>query len=112
MSSQLKRHRERNKGLRKLINGAYKGGLGIWLGLSNVFILAATIIFLICGYNFFTSTTADEHTFWGMCTVVAVLLQIGLKQWVWLEITRTSILTEIQSLKDIITEYEKPAKKD
>ena len=91
-----------NRGLGKLINGAYKGGLGVWLGLANVFILAATVIFILCGYKFFVVETAEEQVFWGLCTLGAILIQVALKQWVWLEIARTSIIREVLSLRRLV----------
>ena len=87
------------KGLFKLLHGAYQGGLAIWLSLANILILAATGLFLWCGYQFFTVETSNELIFWGLCTVTAILVQIALKQWVWLEIARSSIVQEIQELK-------------
>lgn len=90
------------EGLMALAMGAYKGGLGIWLSVANLIILIATGLFIWCGFRFFTADIVSEQTFWGLCTVVAIMAQIALKQWVWLEISRTSIVREIQELKALL----------
>jgi len=87
------------QGLFAMAAGAYKSGLGGWLVLINVIILLVTGLMFWSGYEFFVAETTDKSVFWGVCLVVTAMAQIAMKQWVWMEMNRSSILREVKRVE-------------
>lgn len=100
-----------NQGMFNLAIAPFKGGLGKWMVLVNIIILIVTAFMVWVGFMFFSSNDIDGRIFWGVWFVVAVIAQVGLKQWTWMEIHRNSLLREIKrveiSVERLIAKVEK-----
>lgn len=87
------------QGMFELVAGAFKNGLGIWVTIVNVIIFIVTGLILWSGYEFFVGVDLDTRVFWGVCFVITVSIQVALKQWVWMEMNRGSLLRELKRLE-------------
>ena len=87
------------QGIYEMMIASFQGGMGIWMWIVNFVILIVTGLMLWCGYEFFTATASEEHIYWGFCMVIAVMGQIALKQWAWMEMNRTSLMREIKRVE-------------
>jgi hypothetical protein len=88
-----------NEGLFDLALGSFKGGMGPWVIFANIFTLIATGLMLWTGYEFFTSEVVRDQIFWGVCLLLAVFAQVALKQWMFMEMNRSSLMREIKRVE-------------
>ncbi|MBL4940610.1 MAG: hypothetical protein JKY81_02980 [Colwellia sp.] len=88
-----------NEGLFDLVKGSYQGGLGRWMVAINVVILIVSAVMVWLGYQFFTTDNLEGHTFWGICLLLSVFAQVSMKQWVWMEMGRSSIMREVKRIE-------------
>ena len=82
-----------------MVKASYKGGLRRWMILINIVIIAVSAVMVWTGYRFFTSDNLDGYTFWGVCLLLSAYAQIAMKQWVWMEMGRTSLIREIKRVE-------------
>lgn len=87
------------QGLFELIAGSFKSGIGKWVILINVVIFIVTGLMFWAGYQFFTASEMSDQIFWGICLLLTTLVQIAMKQWVWMEMGRNSILREVKRIE-------------
>ena len=87
------------EGLMDLVFGSFKGGMGRWVIFVNIFTLIATAVMLWTGYNFFTATITQDQIFWGVCLLLSVFAQVALKQWLFMEMNRSSLMREIKRVE-------------
>jgi len=92
-----------NEGVSDLIVGSFKGGLKNWVIAANVITMLVTIVMLWVGYRFFTTEVIQQQLFWGICTILAVFTQVALKQWLWMEMNRSSLMREIKRVEIAVT---------
>ncbi len=86
-------------GMFGMVSKSYRGGLGKWMILATVATIVVSVAMVWCGYEFAVAEDLSERVFWGTCLVVSVSMQIALKQWSWMEISRNSLLREIKRLE-------------
>ena len=86
-------------GLFDLVFGSFKGGMRRWIIVVNIVIMIVTAVMLWTGYRFFTATVLQEIIFWGVCVLMAVFAQVGLKQWLFMEMNRSSLMREIKRVE-------------
>ena len=87
---------EDKQGVVGLLTNAFYSGLTGFLMLSNVLILVFTALLVWSGFRFFTSTSSEDMIFWGICCILSVQVQVALKQWLWTQIDRSSLLRELK----------------
>ncbi|MBB3167895.1 DUF6768 family protein [Simiduia aestuariiviva] len=87
------------EGMVDMVMGAFSAGLGRWVVLLNIIILIVTGVMFWTGYEFFTATALEERVYWGVCVVLAGMVQIAGKQWVMQEMSRGSLLREIKRVE-------------
>lgn len=87
------------QGLFDLVADSFKAGLGPWVVIINIVILVVTGLMIWSGYEFFTAEQIQDQVFWGVCLVISAMAQIAMKQWVWLEMYRGSLLREIKRVE-------------
>ena len=85
-----------------MITAAFYTGLGSWVAFANIFVLVTTALLIWCGYKFFTVTTLEDLVFWGICLIIALLAQVALKQWIWSQMDRGSLIREIKRLQRML----------
>jgi len=88
-----------NQGMISLSASALKGGLGNWLIVVFVIILIVSGFMIWFGYRFYVADNVDARVFWGVWFVAALGSQIALKQWVWMETNRVSLLREVKRVE-------------
>ena len=95
------------QGVVGLLTNAFYSGLAGFLMLSNVLILVFTALLVWSGFHFFTSTTSEDMIFWGICCILSVQVQVALKQWLWTQIDRSSILRKLKRTQRAIIAMDK-----
>ena len=86
-------------GLPDMVSAAWHGGLRRWIWITSIFLLPISAVMVWCGYEFFTAASSDDRIFWGFSTVLSAMMQIGIKQWQWMEMSRASTMREIKRLE-------------
>jgi len=86
-------------GLPDMVSAAWHGGLRRWIWITSIFLLPISALMVWCGYEFFTAASSDDRIFWGFSTVLSAMMQIGIKQWQWMEMSRASTMREIKRLE-------------
>jgi hypothetical protein len=81
----------------------YRGGMKRWVWLVNAIAVVMAGLMFWSAYEFFTATTGAEQGFWGICLVVTLQLQTGLKNWLFMEMNRSSLLQAIKRVEMLIT---------
>ncbi len=87
------------EGMFDLVFGSFRGGMGRWVIIVNIFTLLATGIMIWTGYEFFISEVVRDQIFWGVCLLLAVFAQVALKQWLFMEMNRSSLMREIKRVE-------------
>lgn len=93
---------EDKQGISGLLANSLYGGLGGWMMVANVFILLMTGLLLFSAFQFFNANSMENTLFWGICLVAALQIQIAIKQWLWSQMNRCSILREIKRTQRVI----------
>ena len=88
-----------DQGLFDMVKGSYKGGMARWMILINIVIILVSGVMLWTGYQFFTADNIEGYTFWGVCFLLSAMAQIAMKQWVWMEMSRSSLMREIKRVE-------------
>lgn len=94
-------------GLFTMLGATLKGGLKRWVILINVITLLVTGFMFWSGYHFFVAQNLDDRVFWGVILIVLGMMQISLKEWLFSEMRRNSILREIKRLELAIEQLKK-----
>lgn len=87
------------QGLFDMVLGTFKSGLGVWVWAVNIITLIVTGLMVWSGYEFFTASQQADQVYWGICTLITLSAQIALKQWIWMEMNRGSLLREIKRVE-------------
>ncbi|QGX38382.1 DUF6768 family protein [Permianibacter aggregans] len=98
-SAEIDRILGEDKGITSMMANSMKGNLGRWFLIANLFVLIFTGAMITVGYQFFTADETGEQVFWGILLVLSLQMQIGLKQWLWQEMSRSSLLREIKRME-------------
>ena len=86
-------------GMPDMVSAALKGSMRRWIWVTGVFTLLLTVLMFWCFYEFLVATTADDRVFWGICFIAAMMPQVALKQWQWMEMNRANLMREIKRLE-------------
>jgi len=65
----------------------------------NVIILLLTIVVFWTGYRFFTADGLQNQVFWGLCEIASIIVQGVGKQWIVMEMNRSSLMREIKRVE-------------
>ncbi len=87
------------EGLFERISGAFKGGMKRWVILIYIVAVVVGTLFLWTGYRFFISTEIQDQIFWGICFIIALNMQGFIKQWIFMETNRNSIMREVKRVE-------------
>lgn len=91
------------QGMFDLAAGSFKSGLGTWMSLIYIVILIVSGLMLWTGYEFFIAGSLDDRMFWGVWFITSVIAQVGMKQWTWMEMNRSSLLREVKRVEIELT---------
>ncbi len=88
-----------DEGLFDRLSGSFKGGLKRWIIMVYFLTVVVGTTFLWTGYRFFISTELQDQIFWGICLIVALNMQGFLKQFLFLESNRNSLMREVKRVE-------------
>ena len=88
-----------DQGLFDMLLLSFKGGMRRWVILMNLITLFVAILMFWSGYRFYIAVEINNQIFWGICTLVAINMQVALKQWLWMEMNRSSLMREIKRVE-------------
>lgn len=88
-----------DKGLFSRLLPIYRGGMRRWVWLVNGLALLTSALMLWSGYEFYVAVQINQQVFWGVCLIVTLQLQIGLKNWLFMEMNRASLAREMKRLE-------------
>jgi len=88
-----------NEGLFDRMSGTFKGGMKRWVILIYIVAVLMGIVFLWTGYQFFVASELKEQVFWGICFLIALNMQGFIKQWIFMETNRNSIMREVKRVE-------------
>jgi hypothetical protein len=77
----------------------FKGGMKWWVWLVNVLALLTAILMIWSGYRFWYAEISQAQIFWGVIFLASLQMQSMLKNWLFMEMNRTSNLREIKRLE-------------
>ncbi len=86
-------------GLFGQVAGIFKGSLKGWVIFVNVFVMLFTVIMIWSGYEFFVAESTDNRVFWGVIALASLKAQVSLKEWLFSEMRRNSLMREIKRLE-------------
>jgi len=88
-----------DQGLFDMVRASFTGGMRRWVILMNVIIMLVSAVMVWTGYRFFTSSITDDYIFWGVCLLISAHAQIAMKQWIFMEMNRSSLMREIKRVE-------------
>jgi len=88
-----------DEGLFSRMSGSFSGGMKYWIMMVYLLTMVVGITFLWTGYRFFISTDLQDQIFWGICFIVALNVQGFLKQFLFMESNRNSIMREVKRVE-------------
>jgi len=89
-----------------------KGGLRRWFIAVNITTLIVSGFMVWAGYEFFVATQLEKQVFWGICFLMTINAQIALKQWLWMEMNRGSVMREVKRVEIAIAKLGEQLKVD
>jgi len=87
------------RGLFDLAGSGLRGGMRRWMIIATIMAIVVSVFMVFSGVQFFLANDIDARVFWGVWFVVSSAAQIGLKQWIWMETNRVSVLREIKRVE-------------
>lgn len=88
-----------NKGLFSRLLPIYRGGMRRWVWLINGLAFLTAGLMFWSGYEFFSAGQSESQIFWGMCLIVSLQMQVAMKNWLFMEMNRMSVMREIKRLE-------------
>ena len=86
-------------GLFNRLGNVYKSSTRVWVGIASIGGFIATAAFLYFGYLFYVAVTVDDRVFWAVWFLVCFIAQVAIKQWIFMEMNRTSTLREVKRVE-------------
>lgn len=88
-----------NEGLFERISASFSGGMKRWVFFIYFIAVCVGGAMLWSGYQFFTATNQDTLLFWGICFLITLNMQSFIKQWIFMESNRNSIMREVKRVE-------------
>ena len=98
-SAEIDRILATDNGISSMLAGGLRGGLRRWFLVANLAAIMISVALVFCGYQFVVASTTESSIFWGILMVLALQMQIGVKQWIWQEMSRNSMMREIKRVE-------------
>jgi len=94
-----------DQGLFERLFATFRSNMRGWMILINSLVLLVTAALVYCGYQFFTAS-GNAQSYWGTCTLMLLFVQGMMKQWIFMEVNRASLMREIKRLELRILEMQ------
>ncbi|PHS14912.1 MAG: hypothetical protein COA86_14685 [Kangiella sp.] len=86
-------------GLLDRIAVTFQGGMRRWVIIINIAALVVGLLIAWTGYRFYLLIDLETPLFWGVCFVVLLVMQGFIKNWIFMEMNRNSIMREIKRVE-------------
>ncbi len=87
-------------GIFTMLANAYKGALGGWVILVSIIALVVTGFIVWAGYEFFfVESTITHKLHWAVVLIIALVAQVSLKMWTFMEMNRQSTMRELKRIE-------------
>ena len=87
------------KGIFGMMGASMKGGNRYWLIVVYIVGFACALAMAWTAYHFWIAESEKQMIFYGFCFLTAMLAQLGLKLWGFMEMNRTSMVREIKRVE-------------
>ncbi|MDN4501703.1 hypothetical protein QX776_04790 [Alteromonadaceae bacterium BrNp21-10] len=87
------------QGLADFVLGSVRSSLKGWFIVVNIVTLIVSGVMIWSGYEFVMADLVKEQIYWGVWLLVSLNAQIALKQWIWAEMSRSSIIREVKRVE-------------
>lgn len=101
-----------NEGMFARLGSVFKGGMRRWVFFIYLIAITIGLLTIWSGYQFFTVSTAQQQIFWGFIFMIALNMQGFIKQWLFIESNRNSIMREIKRVEVAIAQLAVNQSKD
>ncbi|MCL1145980.1 hypothetical protein L2747_08155 [Shewanella marinintestina] len=101
---------KRDPSLFSMLGDAYKGRLGGWMILMSIVAFMLSLLMLWSGYQFFFVAVSSVALIkWGVTLLLASMMQIAIKMWIYNEMNRNATAREIKRLELAIAKLQTKA---
>jgi len=90
---------EKDDAMPDMVVNAFRTNMRGWMIFAWVQTFVLVVLTFWCGYEFIVATELDRKMFWGLFTILGFFSTGMMKMWVWLEMSRVSIIREIKRLE-------------
>ena len=98
---------EQEGGLFDRIAGTFKGGMRRWVIVINFAAIVVGLLIAWTGYRFYLLIDLETPLFWGVCFVVLLVMQGFIKNCIFMEMNRNSIMREVKRVEISIAQLSK-----
>lgn len=96
------------EGIFTMYFNTFKGALGVWMVIVTFVILVVTAVMIWAGYQFFfVEHELADKLHWAVILGIAIVAQVALKMWSFMEMNRQSTIREIKRLEITIAKLSK-----
>jgi len=88
-----------DEGLFDRLSGSFRGAMGRWVVAVYLTAVVVGVIIAWSFYRFFVAIELQDQVFWGVCFVASLSMQGFVKQWLFMESNRNSIMREIKRVE-------------
>ena len=88
-----------DEGLFSRMSGSFRGGMKHWIILIYLMTVIVGTAFIWTGYRFYIASELQDQIFWGICFITALNMQGFLKQFLFMESNRNSIMREVKRVE-------------
>lgn len=86
-------------GMPDMVAASFKGGMRRWVTLMYGVVTVVSGLMFWSAYRFYDAESAEDTIFWGISVLVAVTVIGQLKNWIYMEMNRSSLMREIKRLE-------------
>ncbi len=87
------------EGILSMLSSALNGGMRRWVIFMHIIAVVIGLLAIWTGYHFFISDELKDMVFWGFCVLAAIIGNGFLKQWLFMEIHRSSVMREVKRVE-------------
>lgn len=88
-----------NKGLFSRLLPIYRGGMRRWVWFVNALAFITAGLMFWSGFQFFIAKEINQQVFWGVCLIVTLQFQVAIKNWLFMEMNRASLMRELKHIE-------------
>jgi len=88
-----------DEGIYERMTGVFNTGIRRWIILIYLVAILVGILVFWTGYNFFIRVDWDQPLFWGIAFILTMTMQGFIKNFLFMEANRNSIMREIKRLE-------------